>query len=197
MTTYAKPAIERHAQRIAVAIFLSLACIVGLRACAPKPALPPTHVTLMGHHASAEALHAKASAQLDTALAVRWDIEPSLAKRVRAAATKAGVPTRIAFPLIYVESRFKPRAHSWAGARGLTQVMPATGLAHCGLAPAQLWLVDANLACGFSFLAMLHGRFGSWQSALAAYNAGPARFARAHLTGEYSGLSYAQLVMRQ
>ncbi len=79
--------------------------------------------------------------------------------------------------VMYEESRFDPEAVSWAGARGLLQVMPRTA--------AELGLVDLSdpetgILAGIQYLALLRDRFDTdlyaedrlW-FALAGYNAGP------------------------
>lgn len=118
-----------------------------------------------------------------------------LARLIRESATKQGIPSNIAFALVDLESDFIRTAVSPAGALGLTQVMPPTGLEHCGLRPDQLLQVELNLDCGFSFLSMLHARYDSWSLALAAYNVGPARLTRAHRTGEPNGAWYASKIL--
>jgi soluble lytic murein transglycosylase-like protein len=135
------------------------------------------------------------AATQDQLAATRWGIMPALASQVRQAAARHAIPYDLAYALVWVESRFDSTAVSYAGAIGLTQVMPRTGKLHCDLSPDQLYNTELNLDCGFSYLAMLHDMLNLWPSALAAYNAGPARFARAHRTGEYSGRSYARLVL--
>ena len=91
-----------------------------------------------------------------------------------------GVPP----PLVWqaeAESSFHPRARSPAGAVGLFQFMPATARQY-GLqtAPVDERLDAAqNARAAARYLHDLHGRFGSWSLALAAYNCGQGRVARA------------------
>ena len=77
---------------------------------------------------------------------------------------------------MYQESRFDPMAESWAGARGLMQILPTTG----DLFGVQdLHAVDTSIETGVRYLAWLHERFEPeltvqdrmWFT-LAAYNAG-------------------------
>lgn len=79
---------------------------------------------------------------------------------------------RLLRALVRVESDFQPRAVSWAGAMGLTQIMPGTAR-RCGVTdpfdPAQ------NLDCGARTLRQNLDRFVDLELALAAYNAGPGR----------------------
>lgn len=134
--------------------------------------------------------------RMDTIMSTRHaHLTPDLAHLISAAAYHHDIPYFTAFRLVDVESDFIPTATSWVGARGLTQVMPPTGAEHCNLGPDSLYLPSPNLHCGFSYLRMLYDRLGSWHEALASYNVGPTRRARAHLTGEPTGDSYAMRVL--
>jgi soluble lytic murein transglycosylase len=94
--------------------------------------------------------------------------------------------------LIRQESEFDPLAMSRAGARGLTQVMPATGkqlgrqLGIKRFRTAMLFRPDINLRLGTHYLRSVLNQFdGRWEPALAAYNAGASR-SKAWLTwGEF------------
>jgi soluble lytic murein transglycosylase len=91
--------------------------------------------------------------------------------------------------LIRQESEFNPKAISAANARGLTQIMPATGRdlsRRLGLRTytlTQLFLPQVNLRMGTYYLKSIAdhlamGRWetaGRWEAALAAYNAGLTR----------------------
>jgi soluble lytic murein transglycosylase len=77
------------------------------------------------------------------------------------------------------ESALDPRALSWAGALGLTQLMPATAkqvaqrLGIRGVNPRQLLDPDLNIRLGASYLGQLLKRFkGNRALALGGYNAG-------------------------
>jgi len=74
-----------------------------------------------------------------------------------------------------VESNLRANARSEAGARGLLQLMPATGSA------LELNIDDpeANVLAGARYLQQLLDRFRSTDLALAAYNAGPTAVAMA------------------
>ena len=78
--------------------------------------------------------------------------------------------------VIWVESRFQPRAKSPAGARGLMQLMPGTASAlasHLGKRRAASYDPEFNIAAGSFYLAKLKARYdGDERLALAAYNAG-------------------------
>lgn len=79
----------------------------------------------------------------------------------------------------YQESAFDPNATSWAGARGLMQIMPSTA-DHLGLPHAHLSHPEKNIAASARFLNELNGKFSDVKArherinyVLAAYNAGP------------------------
>jgi hypothetical protein len=78
--------------------------------------------------------------------------------------------------VIWVESRFNPRAKSPAGARGLMQLMPATASAlarSMGRYRAASYDPEFNIAAGSMYLAKMRDHYdGNIQLALAAYNAG-------------------------
>jgi membrane-bound lytic murein transglycosylase D len=94
---------------------------------------------------------------------------------------KRNMPTEIAL-LPMVESAFNPQAYSRSRASGIWQFMPATGK-HFGL--QQTWWSDnrrdvtAATDAALTYLQKLHLMFGSWDLALAAYNAGEGTVGRA------------------
>jgi soluble lytic murein transglycosylase len=88
----------------------------------------------------------------------------------------------VVYGLIRQESAFDPAARSPAGARGLMQIMPATGqtiaqrLREKLPSVAELFDPDTNLRYGTHFFKELVERFrGNFALAAAAYNAGPQR----------------------
>jgi hypothetical protein len=99
--------------------------------------------------------------------AVRQDFSPSLA-----------------LAIAHVESNFNPRATSHAGARGVMQIMPATGRGEFGLRAAQLYDRDTNIRTGIKFMKQLINTYdGRVDIALSHYNGG------SRVRGKYGRLS--------
>lgn len=92
------------------------------------------------------------------------------------AARHAGLNPRLLAALVHAESNFDPRARSRAGARGLTQLMPAAAADH---RVKNVWDPAENLRGGAEHLRAYLDRFHSLTLALAAYNAGAATVERA------------------
>lgn len=131
----------------------------------PAPAAPPPRTVLpvaavappaTGRDAAGQA-RVRALAPLMADVAQRHDIDPLLLHA-----------------LAHIESRHQSQAVSPAGARGLMQVMPATGR-RMGIQAADRELLSpaANLEASARYLKLLQARFGNdLRLVLAAYNAG-------------------------
>ncbi len=104
--------------------------------------------------------------------------------------------------LIHVESSGNPRAMSHVGAIGLMQLRPTTAAAVArerGIAwqgDESLFDPNLNVRLGVHYLSELVDRFGNIDTALAAYNFGPTRIARAIRRGKNVPVRYARSVHR-
>jgi soluble lytic murein transglycosylase-like protein len=94
---------------------------------------------------------------------------------IREMATKHDLPVSLVEAMVHVESDFDARGLSPKGARGLMQVIPATGRRFGVPNPDHLFYPAPNLAAGTKYMAWLLDRYqGDLDLALAAYNAGEA-----------------------
>jgi len=99
------------------------------------------------------------------------------------AAARSALPAAVILRVMHVESRGRANAISPKGAMGCMQIMPATWrylTARHGLG-SDPWNARFNMIGGALYLAELARQFG-FPGAYAAYNAGPARYAR-HVRG--------------
>jgi soluble lytic murein transglycosylase len=100
---------------------------------------------------------------------------------IKQEARRYGIDPYMAAGLIRQESVFNPTAISRVGARGLMQVMPATGQMIArkqgggSISAADLYNPAINVKLGMNYLAQMLGQFGRIEYAAAAYNAGPGR----------------------
>jgi membrane-bound lytic murein transglycosylase D len=112
---------------------------------------------------------------------------------------KRGMPSEIAL-LPMIESGYNPQAYSRSKASGIWQFIPSTGK-NFGL--KQNWWVDNRrdvtgaTKAALDYLQKLHVMFGTWDLALAAYNAGEGTVQRAIDRNRRSGLptDYASLAL--
>jgi soluble lytic murein transglycosylase-like protein len=111
----------------------------------------------------------EASADAKSIPSYRGSYKGEYLEVAKAAARKHGVPEDLFLRLVQQESGWNPVAVSTKGATGLAQLMPGT---------AEKLGVDIadpgeNLDGGARYLRMMFDKFGTWELALAAYNAGP------------------------
>lgn len=98
---------------------------------------------------------------------------------IAAGAAIPGIPEALAYGIIRSESVFDPKAVSYAGAVGLTQLMPSTAAETArGLKMPGYSLTDPadNVRIGLTYYSYMLSRFGGKpMRAMFAYNAGPSR----------------------
>jgi soluble lytic murein transglycosylase len=89
------------------------------------------------------------------------------------------------------ESAFQPECFSWAGARGLIQMIPSTSEYVAlengwdGYSPDILYVPDNSIRYGVSYISSVLRGFGSIPVTLAGYNGGP------HNASRWGGTSVA------
>ena len=99
---------------------------------------------------------------------------------VEASADEFGLPPELVYAVILTESSFDADAVSSAGAKGLMQLTDDTNewvAWRLGeeSEPSRIFEPGLNIRRGCYLLSYLYERFGGWNEALAAYNAGVGR----------------------
>ncbi|MCZ8518739.1 MULTISPECIES: lytic transglycosylase domain-containing protein [Paenibacillus] len=143
----------------------------GAAADKPAPSIKPALLTPAGV-ASAHA----ATGAGEASTASKATKPTSFDSLIEEAGSKYGVDTSLIKGVIQAESSFNPNAQSGAGAKGLMQLMDATGQ---GLGVRDPFDPEQNIQGGTKYLANLLEQYdGNTGMALAAYNGGPARLKR-------------------
>ncbi len=117
----------------------------------------------------------------------------------RAEAKKIGWDWRLLAAQCYVESRFDPEVVSWAGAKGIMQIMPATARAH-GIEPEELLDAAVSVRLAVQVLSSLDKSLASkitdpqerQKFVLAAYNSGVAHIYDAIAIAVHTGVDPAR-----
>jgi membrane-bound lytic murein transglycosylase D len=102
---------------------------------------------------------------------------------------KRGMPSDLAL-LPFIESAYNPEAMSRAKASGMWQFVPATGRdfdLRQNVFRDDRRDVLASTRAALDYLQVLHGMFGDWQLALAAYNWGQGNVQRAQARNQRAG----------
>jgi len=127
-----------------------------------------------------------------------------LAERIVAVAARHGLEPELILAVIQVESNFHPTIRSSAGAVGLMQLLPSTGL-EVARQVGMPWHgyhtlhdPERNVELGTAYLAWLLERYGGNEElALAAYNQGPGRVEQLIRRGRRVPLHYSSRVLRR
>lgn len=109
-----------------------------------------------------------------------------IAETIMRVSEEQNIDPLLILSIIKVESSFRPRVVSYAGAIGLMQVKPVVvrelGEEVPQCTSMRKWLKEpiANIDVGVQYLSYLRERFGqdNWYHVLAAYNMGPTRIKR-------------------
>jgi hypothetical protein len=120
-------------------------------------------------------------------------LDPAIAE----ASLRSGLPQAWIRAVVRAESNGNPRAISSKGAMGLMQLMPGAWREvrdEMGLGPDPFDIRD-NVLAGAAYLRRMHDRFGE-TGFLAAYNAGPGRYAEHLRTGRRLPLETRAYVAR-
>jgi hypothetical protein len=129
--------------------------------------------------------------------AQEYRVAPDLAELVYETALRQGIDPELGFRLVHLESQFRDRALSHAGAIGLAQVqLPTARFYDPGITAEELYAPATNLRIGFSFLRDLIDTYGNVEMALLAYNWGPSRLRELLAQGRNPRNGYASSIMR-
>jgi soluble lytic murein transglycosylase-like protein len=128
----------------------------------------------------------------------KYRIKSDLSRRIYDAATTAGIEPELGFRLVRVESVFRTRAVSRAGALGLTQLMLGTAREfEPTVTREQLLDADVNLRIGFKYLRGLIREYkGDLKLALLVYNRGPVAVQKSLSMGRSPANGYESLITK-
>jgi soluble lytic murein transglycosylase-like protein len=130
------------------------------------------------------------------------DLAGRITRAIEESSAEFDVDPWLMVALIRVESAGNPAAVSYLGARGLTQVMPNTGIQiarELGVkwdGPDMLYDVETSVRFGTYYLSTLLERFGDVHAAVAAYYWGPENIARRLRAGTPLPTGYPGKVFR-
>jgi soluble lytic murein transglycosylase-like protein len=148
------PESQRRLALLAIVATLAVGWVVALRSSAVTPA----------------ANAAEPTARVTADRVPLCPFPRTLRAAFETAARDASIPPAMLYAVAKVESNLRANAESPVGARGVLQVMPATGrMLNLDVAEPR-----TNVLAGARYLRRLMDDLGSSDLALAAYNAGPA-----------------------
>jgi soluble lytic murein transglycosylase-like protein len=130
------------------------------------------------------------------------ELAERITRAIEDSSAEFGVDPWLMVALIRVESAGNPAAISYKGARGLTQIMPATGFEIAQDLGVQwegdqmLHNVEISVRFGTYYLSKLLRRFGDTHAAVAAYYWGPENIARRLREGKPLPTGYPGKVFR-
>lgn len=126
-----------------------------------------------------------------------YRVPADVARDIYDTAREVGLDPEIAFRMVEIESSFRRRAVSSAGAVGFTQIKPSTARwLNPNVSREDLFEPRTNLRLGFRYLRVLLDRYdGNVRLALLAYNRGPTRVGADLAMGRDPSNGYARSVM--
>jgi soluble lytic murein transglycosylase-like protein len=164
----------------------AVAALGGVRT-APRPSAPALPPPMLAAHAPVDPSRwgeapVRIYEELERAGLAAHDVR-RIGRAILEESLAASLDPNLVLAVIRVESGFRARAVSPAGAIGLMQLMPFTHREVAGrsdVIAADPFDPVGNVRAGVRYLTQLVATFGDVELALMAYNAGPARI-RAHL----------------
>lgn len=127
-----------------------------------------------------------------TKLLEHWAYPTDYSEIVEEKSSEYNVPLSVIYAVIRTESNFKPEAESYVGARGLMQITKDAYewidyyRGETGATWDDFYTPSVNIDYGVWLLSYHYNLFGDWETAYAAYNAGPNAVKKWLLDPEYS-----------